>query len=320
MERRVERIAGEALGQRRRRAPTALDLGRHLPRHRRAAAARACAASIGLDPAFTIHDREDSADLMNLVRHELGLSTTREPLSAQGHLPGDLFARGQRAGAARPRCCGRHFPWCAGWAERADAACSPPTSRPSRRRTCSTTTTCCSTGPQMAAEPALAAEHRRALRPRAGRRVPGHQPPAGRDPPGAEARRPRRSRWSATTRSRSIPSAPPTVRNILDFPGQFTPPAEIVTLERNYRSTAADPGGLQRGDRRWPRERFTKNLWTRPALGRAAARWSASRDEADQARYVADAGAGRARGRHGAESSRRCCSAPRTTAARSRSS
>src|ERR1700736_853780 len=29
---------------------------------------------IGLDPAFTIHDREDSADLMNLVRHELGFS------------------------------------------------------------------------------------------------------------------------------------------------------------------------------------------------------------------------------------------------------
>ena len=28
-----------------------------------------------------------------------------------------------------------------------------------------------------------------------------------------------------------------TVRNILDFPAQFTPPARIVTLEQNYRST-----------------------------------------------------------------------------------
>ena len=28
-----------------------------------------------------------------------------------------------------------------------------------------------------------------------------------------------------------------TVRNILDFPGQFSPPAKIVTLDRNYRST-----------------------------------------------------------------------------------
>ena len=28
-----------------------------------------------------------------------------------------------------------------------------------------------------------------------------------------------------------------TVRNILNFPNQFTPPAEVVTLEQNYRST-----------------------------------------------------------------------------------
>jgi DNA helicase-2/ATP-dependent DNA helicase PcrA len=32
-----------------------------------------------------------------------------------------------------------------------------------------------------------------------------------------------------------------TVRNILDFPAHFDPPARVVTLERNYRSTAADP-------------------------------------------------------------------------------
>jgi len=32
------------------------------------------ADQIGLDPAFTIHDREDSADLMNLIRHEKGFS------------------------------------------------------------------------------------------------------------------------------------------------------------------------------------------------------------------------------------------------------
>ncbi len=31
---------------------------------------------IGLDSAFTIHDREDSADLLNLIRHDLGLSKT----------------------------------------------------------------------------------------------------------------------------------------------------------------------------------------------------------------------------------------------------
>jgi hypothetical protein len=34
-----------------------------------------------------------------------------------------------------------------------------------------------------------------------------------------------------------------TVRNILDFPAQFNPPAAIVTLERNYRSTQSSNVG-----------------------------------------------------------------------------
>ena len=75
-----------------------------------------------------------------------------------------------------------------------------------------------------------------------------------------------------------------TVRNILDFPGKFSPPAEIVTLDRNYRSTqpilAAANGVIELAT-----ERFTKNLWTdRQSSERP---WLASvRDEADQAGYV----------------------------------
>ena len=52
-----------------------------------------------------------------------------------------------------------------------------------------------------------------------------------------------------------------TVRNILDFPASSVQHAEIITLDRNYRSTqpilAAANGviGLAK-------ERFTKNLWT----------------------------------------------------------
>src|SRR3984893_4332484 len=37
---------------------------------------REYADQIGLNSAFTIHDRGDAADLMNLVRHELGLAKT----------------------------------------------------------------------------------------------------------------------------------------------------------------------------------------------------------------------------------------------------
>jgi DNA helicase II / ATP-dependent DNA helicase PcrA len=42
------------------------------------------AGEIGLDPAFTVHDREDSADLMNLMWHELGFSQTENRFPAKG--------------------------------------------------------------------------------------------------------------------------------------------------------------------------------------------------------------------------------------------
>ena len=77
-----------------------------------------------------------------------------------------------------------------------------------------------------------------------------------------------------------------TVRNILDFPTHFDPPAEVVTLDRNYRSTqtilAASNAVIDLAA-----ERFTKNLWTdRDAAERP--RLVTVRDEADQARYIVD--------------------------------
>src|SRR4030095_14728383 len=77
-----------------------------------------------------------------------------------------------------------------------------------------------------------------------------------------------------------------TVRNILDFPSAFSPSANIITLDRNYRSTqpilAAANSVIDLAS-----ERFTKNLWTerqsaqRPKLVTV-------RDETEQARYIAD--------------------------------
>src|SRR5258705_4024331 len=77
-----------------------------------------------------------------------------------------------------------------------------------------------------------------------------------------------------------------TVRNILDFPDQFSPPASIITLDRNYRSTqtilAAANGviGLAR-------ERFTKNLWTERTSA-AKPQLVSVRDEADQAGFIVE--------------------------------
>src|ERR1700727_2875845 len=39
---------------------------------------REYAARLGLDPQFTIHDREDSGDLMNWARHEFGVGDLKE--------------------------------------------------------------------------------------------------------------------------------------------------------------------------------------------------------------------------------------------------
>jgi DNA helicase-2/ATP-dependent DNA helicase PcrA len=77
-----------------------------------------------------------------------------------------------------------------------------------------------------------------------------------------------------------------TVRNILDFPDLFSPRAEIITLDRNYRSTqpilAAANGviGLAK-------ERFTKNLWT-DRVSTQKPQLVSVQDEADQARYVVE--------------------------------
>jgi ATP-dependent DNA helicase UvrD/PcrA len=77
-----------------------------------------------------------------------------------------------------------------------------------------------------------------------------------------------------------------TVRNILDFPSQFAKPARVITLERNYRSTQSilDASNAVIG---LAAERFTKNLRTDRALGDKP-ELVAVRDEADQARYVAE--------------------------------
>ena len=77
-----------------------------------------------------------------------------------------------------------------------------------------------------------------------------------------------------------------TVRNILDFPGTFSPPAETVTLDRNYRSTQPILAAANRVIE-LAAERFTKNLWTDRQSCECP--WLVSvRDEADQARCIVE--------------------------------
>jgi DNA helicase-2/ATP-dependent DNA helicase PcrA len=76
------------------------------------------------------------------------------------------------------------------------------------------------------------------------------------------------------------------VRNILEFPSSFAPAADVITLDRNYRSTAPilDAANAVIAE---AEERFTKNLWTerqssmKPQLVTV-------RDEQTQALYVVE--------------------------------
>ena len=111
---RVERIARKVLGDKAGAMTDALawagtfhGIGARLLRE--------YAEQIGLDPAFTIHDREDSADLMNLIRHEKGFSKTKERFPTKGTCLA-IYSRCVNAETSIEEVLGTAFPWCAGWA------------------------------------------------------------------------------------------------------------------------------------------------------------------------------------------------------------
>jgi DNA helicase II / ATP-dependent DNA helicase PcrA len=121
MTRRVERIARKVLGDSSLLtgalmwAGTFHGVGARLLRE--------YAERIGLDPGFTIHDREDSADLMNLVRHEQGFSKTERRFPAKGTCVA-IYSRCVNAEMALEQVLDQFFPWCCYSARRRTADCS----------------------------------------------------------------------------------------------------------------------------------------------------------------------------------------------------
>ena len=77
-----------------------------------------------------------------------------------------------------------------------------------------------------------------------------------------------------------------TVRNILDFPAHFEPPARIVTLDRNYRSTKPILAAANEVIA-LAKERYSKDLWSERVSAQKPQIISV-RDEVDQATYVTD--------------------------------
>jgi len=72
------------------------------------------AAPLSLDPAFTVLDRADSADLMDLVRSDLGLARTRSRFPKKGTCLA-IYSYTVNAGCPLEETLAESYPWCDEW-------------------------------------------------------------------------------------------------------------------------------------------------------------------------------------------------------------
>ena len=72
------------------------------------------AGRIGLDESFTIHDRGDSEDLLSLVRHDIGLSSTKNRFPQKGTCL-SIYSRVVNSQEPLLAVLQQVFPWCTQW-------------------------------------------------------------------------------------------------------------------------------------------------------------------------------------------------------------
>jgi len=77
---------------------------------------RMYAEQIGLSIDFTIHDREDSADLMNLVRHDLGFSAKQSRFPTKNTCIA-IYSRVVNSEASIKEILKSSYPWVLEWEE-----------------------------------------------------------------------------------------------------------------------------------------------------------------------------------------------------------
>jgi DNA helicase II / ATP-dependent DNA helicase PcrA len=244
---------------------------------------REYAETIGLAPAFTIHDREDSADLMNLVRHDLGFSKTDKRFPTKGTCVA-IYSRAVNGERPLEEVLNLYFPWCEMWLAELQALFAHYVEIKQQQHVLDYDDLLLYWAHMMreaAIAADIAARFDHVL-------VDEYQDTNKLQASVLLALCPNgRGLTVVGDDAQSIYSfRAATVRNILDFPGHFTPRADIVTLEQNYRSTqpilAAANAVIELAD-----ERFTKNLWSDRKSGERPYLVSV-RDEADQARYVVE--------------------------------
>jgi DNA helicase-2/ATP-dependent DNA helicase PcrA len=282
MTRRVERIAAQALPDQARLVADALTwsgtfhaIGARLLRE--------YAEQIGLDRNFTIHDREDSADLANLLRHDLGFSKTERRFPAKNTCFA-IYSRTVNAEAALNEVLVDNFPWCADWEDELRTLFGAYVEAKQRYNVLDYDDVLLYWAQMMKVEEiardvasrfdhVLVDEYQDTNRLQASILLGVKPDGKGLTVVGDDAQ----SIYSFRAA---------TVRNILDFPDHFTPRAQIITLDRNYRSTqpilAAANAVIDLAA-----ERHKKNLRSERASAERP-RIVSVRDEGDQARYTAE--------------------------------
>ena len=282
MARRVARILAQALGTGPRSAGVGIawsgtfhSVGARLLRE--------YAGRLGLDPAFTIHDREDSADLMNLVRHEQGCSAKDRRFPLKGTCLA-IYSSAINTGSPLGEVLQSSFPWCAQWETELRQMFRGYVEAKQAQQVLDYDDLLLYWS-RMVADPGLARdvgarfshvlvdEYQDTNRLQASILLGMKPDGLGLTVVGDDAQSIYAFRGA-------------TVRNILDFPGLFDPPAVQVTLDRNYRSTAPVLAAAN-AVIALAAERYAKDLWTERA-GAGLPRLVALRDEADQADFVVE--------------------------------
>ncbi|MFZ2109310.1 MAG: ATP-dependent helicase, partial [Roseiarcus sp.] len=243
---------------------------------------REYAVRLGLDPQFTIHDREDSGDLMNWARHAAGLSDRPDRFPTKATCL-SIYSRVVNSQAPLAETLAKHFPWAAAHDEALRGLFAGYVEAKQRQSVLDYDDLLlyfakALAEPEIATEIASRFDHLL---------VDEYQDTNRLQAEIALRLRPRgRGLTVVGDDAQSIYSfRAATVRNILDFPRNFDPPARVVTLDRNYRSTqpilAASNAVIGLSTERW-----AKDLWTDRGAG-AIPQLVTTGEEADQARYVA---------------------------------
>ena len=245
---------------------------------------RELAPAIGLNADFTIHDRGDSADLMGMARHEMGFGAGVKRFPMKGSCLA-IYSRCVNADEPLAVALASTFPWCRAWEAELKALFAKYVEMKQTQNVLDYDDLLLYWADLMEA-PELATE--------VGARFDHVLVDEYQDTNKLQSRILMRLKPDGRgvtvvgDDAQSIYSfRAATVRNILDFPAAYAPAARVVTLEQNYRSTAAILNASNAVIDR-AAERFTKNLRTTRSGG-ASPKLVDVRDEAEQAHYVCDA-------------------------------